>query len=254
MDQIIKNVVEEISKISPSNIEVLSEICKRTLCQDEVCALYLLQRSKHIVLLVRDNDDYEKNYNRAFLQITELLATLTKFEYDNLIYLRPATVYDDELLCDTNQLSGECQPDIDGVYRVSGDNALNFKGEKIDKTLAEPLLRYLNSFIYPTQQLTEFIERGYLTQAAFDQQESLKVSRRSLYVSRIAIFISICIAIGTCIIPTYVNNEYGYTKLDTIQYDSLMMKIKSDTVVVVQRTLQTPEKMKTPKVNNNSKK
>ncbi len=232
MDAQIKNIVKVISETSPYNVEVLSEICKRTICNADTCAIFLEQEKRRVVLMVRDDDECEKNFNRAFFLISELLATFTKLENDNCIYLLPANVADDELLFEEYEIR-ECDTIDERVYEMVLNGSISLRGAVLETGVSESLLRFLNSFIIPTQQLSDFVARDFLTQAEFDQKTAINVSQRSLCVSRIAIGISVFIAIFSCVLPTFINNKFGYATIDSVQFDSLVNTIKEDSIVAV---------------------
>lgn len=105
---------------------------------------------------------------------------------------------------------------------ITRSNMTEYSGEMIKQTsLSRKIDHYFSSFIYPTYDLINYINKGYRT------NEEL-----SIYHSKVAIYVAVIVACLSPVLSILINNWIGQTTIKEEQFEIL-----SDKTVVVDTIL-----------------
>lgn len=248
----IKYIINRIGTSSVVDIQTLGYYISNELCKEDEMAIYI-GANNMAVLLVPYNNNYDANCREAFYYLIELIAVIEKLEREGLIYLLADTSQEEGyLIFEHNRYTYTNQAGHGAVLK--NNNEIKMQGITLIPSVSEKVSRYLNSFVFPTQGLKDYIKHGYMTEEETITYDALKQSKSSVRVSRWAVFISLLIAVGSIIGTTYFNNKYGYSTIDKDQYDNIIMQIQSCKKCETDTINSVTQKEQNVKPLNNTKK
>lgn len=245
MKKVNKKIVKLISEINIDKTDRLGDIIAPLLFKNCDCALFLSTTQKSVEVLLPPNSN-QKKLHEKFLLLTELVTLLKYLEKERLIFLiQQQETLLSEFYYQNKKDYSTTQTEF--VIKINKNEFLQGNelhsvcvGEKvvlqttfpITTVLYSDLIYYLNSIVYPTAELKEYINRNF-------KSEDLYISRKSILVSRISIYIAVFIAVISPLVSLYLCNNYGITKLDEFQFKKIInhisltreVKIECDTLI-----------------------
>lgn len=231
----IKQIIKAISQSSPYNVQMLGDFVQNILCVENEMAIYIKDTTNDVILLVSTNGDYNANYQTAFYMINELMAVIEKLEGEGLIYIQEGN-NSDALIYEKANLNCLEQNDS-GVYQYIENHQVIFRGQPLIYLNTNKIIRYIQSFIYPTQGLIDFVAHEYMSENEYKSYLSLETSKKSFGISLLAIVVSLVISVGSIIGTTHYNNKHGYSTICPEQYDTLLLHIEKQKTIVVKDTI-----------------
>lgn len=239
----IKRIITDISTSSPYNVQTLSEYVRRILCKENDMAIYIDNTTNDIALLVSTLGNYEENFRIAFYYVTELTALLDNLKKDGLIYVQESNSIS---MLIYEYADDSCLRKLkNGTYEYIQERRAILKGQPLSHSdfQLDLVNRYLQSFIYPTQGLIDYVKRQFMSENEQMASYALTLSKKSFHISILAIVLSMIISFGTMIGTTIFNNKYGYSTLCSKQYDRLIKQIeKQKTIVIKEKTIEDVNK------------
>ena len=118
-----------------------------------------------------------------------------------------------------------------GVIETDGNTAcvknhsgkILMKGLRCPDSLGMAVCRMFLSHVYPTQELYGLKDNDFKDAEMRSMEQQLKEARKSVCYSRWALGLALLMPV----VAIFLGNLWGYSKMDTSQYDGLMQRIDS---------------------------
>ncbi len=189
----------------------------------------LLYINGHYSILLPQNADATKELRT----LTELLSYLRYMEQEHIIYVQNGEAQSNDFVfysgCDDMKKSTAIQgyelgdgvilKETVGNYQIStnGNSAVLSQMVNIDFITAD-VEKYLCGRLLPTAALQSFIDHGFRSENDYNNQQALKISRRS-------IFVALIIACMSPIVTLWMTNKWGVSTIEETQFSTLLEKI-----------------------------
>lgn len=175
-----------------------------------------------------------------FKLLTLFISVFKELEQKNLIYVVTREIDDfSELFYagvdDMKQESNGIKLNVNEILCKGSDGKCSIKVGTTEilvtafqsTLLYDDLLHFLNSYVFPTKALVQYINHGYMPVEEY-------YSHKAISVSRYGIVLSIIVAILSPILSVYWSNRTGVTKIDENQFRQLMQSSekKNDTTII----------------------
>jgi len=215
----IEKVIRKLDDIDVSNImpfgtqhaDILFPIAERA----------IVKWQGHYYLILPE----QKNFNDEYKVLTELFSYLRYMENEHIIYVQPLITDVQVFLHKANDqkktsvkeeydLGNNCTLCISNNTPSINCTEANIAMSNVSDitVLTKEIEHYLQSYIYPTNGLHDFITRDFLSESDYQTQRSVKISR-------VSVAVAILIALFSPVATLLLSNNWGYVTITESQFD-----------------------------------
>ena len=252
-----KQIVSALIGLKNPPENVFGMVMQSILFSKGKLALLVVNQGKDGMLLLPNRD--LKTITTSMTEMVEFISLMEFLEKERLIYVQSfpmtcdvslfyegSSIYLDITRDEYNNFSSTISPGENFVRNSNGYQVWQMGSVVLSSVcgitdLCERLLHYLNAVIYPTETLRGLVRNDFLTEEELQCRAQLKEAKKSVRISAIAFFLSICSIVVSPIISVWVSNRYGYSTLNEKQMQRLESGIKkvceTDSIVYDRRFL-----------------
>lgn len=226
MNKTIESCIRQLSADDALKGKTLGMLIPNILFQDIECALVLDAKDKTYYILGEETK-IEETRKRVTCMLAELINALDYLYSEHLIYYIgtnldelqivstfaekiQTTATPNEFRCGNNRVL--CKQD--GCYVLRHEGTIEYISIEADTVLFRKLYELMSSCIFPTTQLSEYIDRGFCTEDRY-------IAKKSLDSSKCSLTLAFLVAILSPFAALLLGNLWGVTKLDNEQFNSL---------------------------------
>lgn len=223
LDEVDKQIIRDICNIKESDIRTVSSIIAYLFKVDEYA---LLVYDKIFALKAEGVDS-----TSIIVLMAKIMSLIDYLQNNGYLYLIPNKEFcfiqdgaDSSLTIDTygnvNCSRGKfVKNDCDISLEVG---AVSYESIAIPEKFEETLKEVICNFVYPTTKLQELVNNDFAFGEELQYKTELKYTKRGLYISLFALFISIASPFWM----TCYNNRYAVTTIDSSQISKIVYAIK----------------------------
>lgn len=248
-----KAILEQLCNQDVADIKLVGNTIQQISFKSGNSALLVDCHNKTAKLFYPIRTPYEKEDRKEFAKLVSLLSLIEEAEKKGLIYLQSTNTDSDlffyENFKGTFLMGGPADLSVKHsitqsekiVYDIDKTNTVSVQDIQVS-TLASKILyitkdgnrimssidvtsmyarieHYLCGIAFPTSALSRFIDNGFCLDEEKRSIRSLKISIASFIVAMFALVVSIpCFSV-------WYSNKYGYSTMDTVQYQQLLNKM-----------------------------
>lgn len=232
-----KDIIRLIVKQPEGKLDVLgASLTGRIFGLDKIGVF--IRKEQGSSLLFPVNPACAENVRRSKRELVSLLSLLTYLEDEGLIFVIDGNMSDTFFFCDADDPvvgnDGSTQYYNYEKGRIEIENGLYKAKDKFGTTLmsgtdSSPVLsscmnHFLTGEIYATESLRELVANDFKSQDELQYEKELKYTRRGLYISLVALGISMF----SNIISIPLSNKFGTSTINSNQFmaiDTTLVKI-----------------------------
>lgn len=225
LDDTDKQIIKNIIHVKDNEYKTVGSLIAHLFKANESAILV----HDKIYLLIAENYDSTS----ILVLIVKIISLFDSLQREGYIYLIPTKDY--LFLQDgfESSVSVNTYGDISccrGVFNRDGTNVelvldnQSFVSIDIQEEFGNALKIVLCNFVYPSAKLHELVKNDFLFGDELRYKVELRYTRIGLYISLLALFISI----GAPFYMTEYNNHHSITTIDTIQINRIEQAIKDN--------------------------
>lgn len=227
MDKQNENIIKAITTQTFDDNKPFGQVMDRLLFPKNKRALLCIEG--HYVLLLTNDVDATTDIKI----LIELLSYLRYMENEHIIYVQNGENLNEDYIlyegCDDMKKSSTLQGyDLGSGYELkvdqrSGYIVLNNEKKILTQNvdidfLRDEIKKYFESRIFSTSAVNKLIDHNYLSENDYNNQQALKLSRRSILVA-------LAIACLSPFVTLFLSNKWGKATINNTQYEGILMKI-----------------------------
>lgn len=228
-----KEIAILICKADTKKGKIFGELYTKIFAIDEL-ALLLINNEPKCYLFFKNQENETINIGMA--KLMAVLAFLDYMKECNLIYCVKNQDYQALLFCqpfhvDATIISSSMSyvyekgkiEEVDSIMTMFDefDHPI-MDGRAYSQYLTEKLKQYFTCIIYPTSSLIDFVKNDFKTEEVRQYEQQLADTRKSLFISRTALFISLLLPVAM----TFFNNRFAFSTIEQSQFNSSFKQVQ----------------------------